>query len=89
MDYEWLIWSTEHDAWWMPGERGYTRERDQAGRYSYEDACRIVFNANKHKYNDQFPNESMIRFESECCHAPCVDGVQCLKCGADVLDKFR
>jgi|HubBroStandDraft_6_1064221.scaffolds.fasta_scaffold00529_3 hypothetical protein len=40
-----LIWSNEHDGWWGPGERGYTRTLDKAGLYSREDAIRICKHA--------------------------------------------
>lgn len=56
----WLIWSIEHEAWWKPNENGYTPERISAGRYTFEDACRIVKNANIGLRN--VPNEAMIRF---------------------------
>ena len=82
--YDWLIWSNEHDAWWASNERGYVKNRGSAGRYSFERACEIVFNANKHLHHNMHrPNEAMVRVESYCCAAPLVDGVQCLGCGAD------
>jgi hypothetical protein len=37
-----LIWSFEHRAWWGPDECGYTEDLAQAGRYSADDAGRIV-----------------------------------------------
>lgn len=40
-----LIWSNEHDAWWGPNERGYTRTLAGAGIYSREDAIRICKHA--------------------------------------------
>ena len=40
-----LIWSEEHGAWWVPGG-GYTVSLRAAGRYSKNDADRIVFDAN-------------------------------------------
>lgn len=33
-----LIWSGEHAAWWKPNGKGYTDDRDVAGRWWYEDA---------------------------------------------------
>lgn len=40
-----VIWSYEHNAWWAPNERGYTEDLERAGRYSAEDAGRIVTNS--------------------------------------------
>lgn len=37
-----LIWSFEHQAWWRPNSNGYTTDLAQAGRYSQEEAGRIV-----------------------------------------------
>lgn len=56
---EWLIWSNEHDAWWGPNHRGYTKDRAEAGRYTYHEACAIVEGANKHR-GEMTPNEAMI-----------------------------
>lgn len=84
--HEWLIWSNEHGAWWASDERGYVADRTKAGRYSFERACEIVYRANKHIQSDKVPNEAMVRFESSCCNAPLVGGVQCLNCGAENVD---
>ena len=54
----WLIWSIEHSRWWKPGRAGYTQRKDEAGRYSFRDACKIVADANKYTYNT--PQEAMI-----------------------------
>lgn len=56
-----LIWSIEHNGWWMPAERGYTQSRDKAGVYTFERASEIVKSANIH--NKDVPNEAMIEFE--------------------------
>jgi hypothetical protein len=40
----WVVWSIEHDAWWRPGERGYTRELLLAGIYTKADAERHARN---------------------------------------------
>ena len=37
-----LVWSNEHRAWWAPGERGYTRIIERAGRYTRADALTIA-----------------------------------------------
>lgn len=58
-DGKWLIWSIEHDAWWAPKHRGYVASRDKAGRYTFEEACKIVRSANEHRGN-LFPFEAMI-----------------------------
>ena len=57
----WLIWSNEHNGWWGPNSYGYVKDRTAAGRYSYEEATRIVRNANLTK--DTPPNEAMVRDE--------------------------
>jgi hypothetical protein len=38
---EYLIWSFEHDAWWAPDRRGYTRDIEQAGVYTAQEAGAI------------------------------------------------
>lgn len=63
MDKMWLIWSNEHNAWWRWNECGYTPWKIGAGQYTYEDALRIVHNANK--FCGDTPNEAMIPFEEE------------------------
>ncbi len=40
-----LIWSNEHRMWWRADERGYTDSIDEAGRYLYDAAERIVLKA--------------------------------------------
>jgi hypothetical protein len=58
---DWLIWSIEHQAWWKPLEKGYTHERERAGRYTFENACKIVKSANIN-LND-VPNEAMVQYQ--------------------------
>lgn len=36
-----LIWSTEHNAYWRPENTGYTRRQIEAGRYTKEEARKI------------------------------------------------
>lgn len=60
MDKKWRIWSIEHGAWWGPAWRGYVLNKTKAGLYSYEEALKIVRGANKHRREDQVPNEAMI-----------------------------
>jgi len=45
-DDAFYIWSMEHQAWWRPGERGYSERLAGAGRYPRADATRIVQDAN-------------------------------------------
>lgn len=58
----WLIWATEHDRWWKPDRCGYTHDRAEAGRYTFEQAVEIVECANVHLDAglQRRPNESMI-----------------------------
>lgn len=37
----WLVWSSEHSAWWGPGERDYTPNIRKAGRYTLQHALDI------------------------------------------------
>jgi hypothetical protein len=55
----WIVWSNEHNAWWKPSKRGYTNARHEAGRYSFEEACQIVHDANL--YCGNTPNEAVVR----------------------------
>jgi hypothetical protein len=45
MSDKYLIWSSEHRAWWGPGRMGYVRRVENAGRYSHEEAMRICTEA--------------------------------------------
>ncbi len=38
----WLIWSNKHDLWWMPHGTNYTPDIAQAGRYTFDQAVKIV-----------------------------------------------
>lgn len=40
-----LIWSTEHSAWWKQGSVGYTRSFAGAGHFSRKQALEICRNA--------------------------------------------
>ncbi len=57
---EWLIWSIEHSGWWKPNSNGYTKKREEAGLYTFEEAKRIVKSANIHLHD--VPNEAMIEY---------------------------
>lgn len=52
MDDQFVIWSIEHNAWWGPGSRGYTRVLTEAGRYGRTEAATIVTRANLVKVNE-------------------------------------
>jgi hypothetical protein len=39
---DFVIWSWEHVGWWRPNHCGYTEELNDAGRYSFEEASKIV-----------------------------------------------
>ncbi len=49
MSKDYLIWSLEHKAWWMPNSCGYTGEVKQAGRYTKEEADLRCDNPKKEK----------------------------------------
>jgi hypothetical protein len=38
---KYIIWSNEHQAWWRPKSRGYTRWIEDAGRYDAKEAKAI------------------------------------------------
>ncbi len=81
--YAWLVWSIEHNAWWKEGQNGYSENRYEAGRYTFEEALNIVSKANEFR-RELVPNEAMIRDESMCCKAPMVaGGLQCEACGSN------
>ncbi len=48
----------EHCAWWKPASNGYTYSRKEAGRYTYEEALKILSDANFATGNN--PHEAMI-----------------------------
>ena len=56
----WLIWSNEHSAWWGPNRRGYVQDRNEAGRYTHQEAEEIVHSANEYQHPDEKPNEAML-----------------------------
>jgi hypothetical protein len=43
---KYLIWSNEHNSWWMPNSFGYTQRTEYAGRYTLEEAIKICNGAN-------------------------------------------
>lgn len=55
---KWLIWCHERQQWWKPSCCGYTYKIQDAGRYSFEEALRIVKSANI--YMEDIPDESMV-----------------------------
>jgi len=56
----WLVWSNEHNAYWKPARRGYTKDKDAAGRYSTAAATEICDNANQFIPENRIPNEIMV-----------------------------
>ena len=56
---KWLIWSLEHDSWWKPNHQGYTLKKEEAGRYSFEEALKIAISANHYRGNNP-PLEAML-----------------------------
>ena len=64
-DADWLIWSVEHSAWWMPARNGYTIRYSEAGRYSFKEGIQICKKAgfcrsNFSGYDIKRPKETMI-----------------------------
>jgi hypothetical protein len=53
----WLVWSIEHNAWWKPNGNGYTRDRAEAGRFTFLEAATICEESNKRNLSD--PDEAM------------------------------
>lgn len=58
METMWLIYSLEHRAWWGSASHGYVFHREDAERYTYEEAKGIVEGANQH-LSGEVPNEAM------------------------------
>ena len=56
--FKWLIWNFERMAWWTGNRVGYTMNRDEAGRFSFEDALEIVQDANINMKDE--PEEAMV-----------------------------
>jgi len=64
---EYLIWSNEHNSWWMPNSCGYTQSSKYAGRYTLEEAIKICNGANYSWDTDtvrKFPMELPIAEEA-------------------------
>ncbi|MGI9402890.1 MAG: hypothetical protein ACR2OF_00065 [Hyphomicrobium sp.] len=47
-----LLWSTDHRAFWGPERSGYTRRIEDAGRYTTAEAKRIAGENNKRAWSD-------------------------------------
>lgn len=56
-----LIWSIEHGKWWCPLSRGYCIEKRNAGTYTFEEALKILKQANFTNRNT--PNEAMVEYK--------------------------
>jgi hypothetical protein len=61
MDKKFLIWSIERDAWWAPAWNGYRKAKKDAGIYSFEEALKILREANLATGNT--PNEAIVPYE--------------------------
>ena len=66
MNKKWLIWSTEHNGWWMPRSMGYTKLIGSAGRYSFDEALQICTGANYGLARDPSSPDCNIPHESMC-----------------------
>jgi hypothetical protein len=47
-DAHYLIWSEEHQAWWLSNRHGYTTSIFEAGRFSQPEVSEILERANAH-----------------------------------------
>src|SRR4051812_5202005 len=61
-----LIWSNEHQAWWMPNHSGYTTISERAGRYTKAQAEQICNGANYGWDEERNPNELPVDEEIAC-----------------------
>lgn len=61
---DWLVYSWEHDVWWMPAGWGYTGDRTEAGRYS-EDEARGICERTAYGWREGNPPEVMIPADAE------------------------
>ncbi len=52
MDSYYVIWSTEHNAWWKENKCGYSKALDEAGLFSFKDANSVCIKANYVKMNE-------------------------------------
>jgi hypothetical protein len=55
-----LIWSLEHKAWWGRAGNGYRKDRIEAGLYTFDEASKIVKDANIGLHD--IPSEAMVEF---------------------------
>jgi len=58
--YDYLVWSYEHTAWWKPNSLGYTSKVSEAGRYPLYEAVRICMGANIANNWSEGPMESIV-----------------------------
>jgi hypothetical protein len=61
-----VIWSFEHHAWWKAWQWGYTDYLTEAGRYTKDDADRIVTRANQYAAT---PHEQALPFARAVSYA--------------------
>jgi len=47
MPQKYLIWSNSHKEWWKADGMGYTKKREEAGRYTIEEAHCQALNGHK------------------------------------------
>lgn len=60
---QYLVWSNEHQAWWDYDRRGYVISKKLAGKYSFRDACQIVYEANMFQKDTEVPHETMVFYQ--------------------------
>jgi hypothetical protein len=70
MSGAYLIWSNEHNSWWAPNRRGYTRVLAKAGRYSQAEAVKTAHDAGYYGLHPQVPCEIAVREQDAIDGAP-------------------
>lgn len=54
---QYVVWSSEHSAWWGPDEAGYFTRLGHAGRYTRDEALEICRGARGGRQYNETPSE--------------------------------
>lgn len=60
MEIKWLVWCHERQMWWRFAGVGYTEKEHEAGRFTFEEATDIIWDAHDGGRLYDSPNETMI-----------------------------